>query len=200
MNQITFTLLIALFYSCQAHDKKTTSGQNTPVNFVSKKKEAGLKTFIKQWDIHFTNNWVLEKENIEELDHFKMGYVLEWTKTENGVKYSREYVFELDSQFVSAHEQRFVSDTLLSQGYVEFKNKEISYIIQVIINKGSLKKENSYWEYDVDGYFYEIYENGMLSCSYKTIHLNDYYMLFEKKNKHKIELVTGKDCLGIMKN
>jgi hypothetical protein len=199
MKQISFTLLILLFCSCQNQGKKTTSELNVPDNLVSKKKEGELRTLIKQSDIHFTENWILDKDSIEEIDHFKKGYVLGWTKTENGVKYVREYVFELDSQFVRAYEQRFSSDTLLSQGQIEFKDREISYISQVIINKESLKKVNSYWEYDVDGYFFEIYEAGMLRCIYRTIHLNHYYMLFEKKNKDKIELTRGNDCLSIKK-
>jgi hypothetical protein len=174
-----------------------TTGQNALGNSVSKKDTVLLKAFVKRWDIYFDSDWTLDKANSEEIDHFENGYVLTWTRLINNVKYLRTYVFGLNSQFVRSHEQRFIKDTLLSQGPVEFKNKAIHHITQVIINKRSLKKLNLYWNYDVDGYFYEIYENGKLSCIYKTIHLNHYYMLFEKANKDKIDLVTGKDCLGI---
>lgn len=175
----------------------TTSGQNALDNLVSKNDTTGLKAFVKKSDIHFTSDWALNKVMIEDIDHFEKGYVLAWEKSTNKITHFRTYVFGLNSQFVRAYEQRFANDTLLSQGPVEFKNKSILYITQVIINKKSLKKENSYWNYEVDGYLYEIYENGKLSCVYKTTYLNHYSMLFEKANKDKVELVTGKDCLGI---
>jgi hypothetical protein len=197
MRQIIFALLIFLFYSCQNPKDKSITEPNTSSNSVSNKNEVKVRALINKSDIHFEDNWILEKENVEEIDHFKKGIVLDWTKTENDVKYLRSYVFELDSQFVRAYEQRFINDTLLSQGGIEFKNKEINYISQVIINKQSLKKVDSYWNYDVDGYFYEIYKDGKLSCIYKTIHLNHYYMLFEKKNKGQIELIKGNDCLDV---
>jgi len=174
-------------------------GQNSLKTLVSKKDTAALKTFILKSDIHFENDWILEKANIEEIDHFENGYVLTWAKTLSNIKYLRTYVFNLDSKFVSSYEQRFLLDTLLSQGPVEFKNETIQYIIQVIINKKSLKKLNDYWDYEVDGYFYEIYDKGKQACIYKTIHLNHYYMLFEKSNKNKIELIKGNDCLNIKK-
>jgi hypothetical protein len=199
MRQIIFTLLIFSFCSCQNPKEETTSELKESNNSVSKGNEGELRNLIKKSDIHFAENWILEKNSLEEIDHFKQGRVVSWTNTENNVKYVRSYVFELDSQFVRAYEQRFINDTLLSQGGIEFKNKEINYISQVIINKQSLKKVNSYWEYDVDGYFYEIYEGGKLSCIYRTIPLNHYYMLLEKSNKDKIELTKGNDCLGIKK-
>lgn len=158
-----------------------------------------LRAFILKSDIHFDKEWTLEKANVEEIDHFKNGYVIKWAKTVSKVKYLRTYIFDLSSTFISSHEQRFINDTLLSQGPVEFKKKTIQYISQVIINKKSLKKANDYWDYDVDGYNYEIYDNGKLSCIYKTVHLNHYYMLFEKSNKDKIELTKGEDCLMIKK-
>ncbi len=174
-------------------------GQTKLKEWVSKSDTASLKVFVLNSDIHFGKEWILEKANVEEIDHFKNGYVLEWTKTASNIKYLRTYTFDLNSQFISSHEQRFLKDTLLSQGPIEFKNKAIQYITQVIINKKSLKKVNDYWDYEVDGYYYEIYESGKLSCIYKTIHLNHYYMLFEKSNKNKIELTRGNDCLGIKK-
>ena len=200
MHQIIYTIIIFLLCSCKDPKFKTSSEHYTAVSLFSKQKEVELKTFIKKWDIYFNDNWILNKEDIEEIDHFLNGYVIEWTKTENSIKYLRTYVFRIDSQFVSAYEERLVNDTLLSQGEIKFEKKEISYITQVIINKASLKKKNSYWDYEVEGYFYEIYNKGILSCIYKTIHLNHYHMLFEKENKSKIELVKGKDCLRLKKS
>jgi len=167
--------------------------------WVSKKDSAALRTFILEFDLHFAKEWSLENANVEEIDHFKNGYVLRWTKTVSNIKYLRAYTFDINAKFVSSHEQRFLNDTLFSQGPVEFKHNAIQYITQVIINQKSLKKENNYWNYEVDGYYYEIYENGELLCIYKTVHLNHYYMLFEKLNKDKIELTKGNDCLGIKK-
>jgi hypothetical protein len=174
-------------------------GQTLLEVLISKKDLAALKTFVLKSDIHFAKNWALEKANIEEIDHFENGYVLTWTKTVNNIRYLRTYVFNLNSKFVSSHEQRFLRDTLLSQGSIEFKNKTIQYISQVIINKKSLKKLNGNWNYEVDGYNYEIYDSGKLACIYKTVHLNYFYMLFEKSNKDKIELTKGNDCLSIKK-
>jgi len=174
-------------------------GQTKLETWVSKRDAQALKAFVLQSDLYFAKNWTLEKANVEQIDHFKNGYVLTWTKTVSNIKYLRTYVFDLDSQFFSSHEQRFLGDTLLSQGPVEFKNKGIQYITQVIINKKSLKKANGNWDYEVDGYYYEIYDNGNLSCIYKTVHLNHYYMLFEKSNKDKFVLAKGNDCLGIKK-
>jgi len=199
MRQAIFTLLIFSFYSCQTQKRKTTSALNASDSLITSSSEFKLRNLIKQSDIHFSDNWILDKDSIEEIDHFKKGYVLSWRKTDNDVKYVRSYVFELDSQFVRAYEQRFINDTLLSQGQVEFKNKTVQYIRQVIINKKSLTKSNGFWDYEVDGYYYEIYDSGKLSCIYKTVHLNHYYMLFERSNRDKIELTKGNDCLGIKK-
>lgn len=98
--------------------------------WVSKKDTAALKIFVLKSDIYFANDWTLEKANVEEIDHFKNGYVLTWAKTVSKIKYLRTYVFDLNSQFIRSHEQRFLSNTLLSQGPVEFKNKSILYITQ----------------------------------------------------------------------
>jgi len=179
--------------------RTTVSGQNRLNELISKNDTAGLKSFVLESDIHFANNWTLEKANIEEIDHFEHGYVLTWVKTVNNIQYLRTYVFDLNSKFVRSYEQRFFKDSLLSQGPVEFKNKTILYIEQVIINKKSLKKSDGYWNYKVDGYSYEIYDGDKLACIYKTIPLNHYYMLFEKSNKDKIELTTGNDCLSLKK-
>ena len=193
-------LFILSFFFAQTFVFGQTPFGKAPLDtWVSKKDTAALKTFVLKSDHNFAKDWSLEKANIEEIDHFKNGYVIKWTKTVSNVKYLRAYTFDLNSKFVSSHEQRFFNDTLLSQGPVEFKDNSIQYITQVIINKKSLKKEIDYWNYEVDGYYYEIYENGKLSCIYKTVHLNHYYMLFEKANKNKIELTKGNDCLGIKK-
>lgn len=197
--QMVFTLLILTFCSCQHGRENNISVSNIADNSFTRKKEANLRALIKLTDANFSDNWILEKESIEEIDHFKNGYVLDWTMTENDIKYVRSYVFELDSQFVSSYEQRFYKDTLISQGPVEFVNNTIKYIQQVIINKKSLRKLNGHWEYKLDGYYYEIYENGKPSCIYKTDHLNHFYMLFEKPNNDKIKLTSGNDCLGLKK-
>src|SRR5688500_3360825 len=106
MTQNNFIILIFLFCSCQNHEEKQTPELNVSDGIVWNKKERELRTFIKQTDIHFGENWVLEKDSVEEIDHFENGLVLTWTKSENGIKYVRYYVFELDSQFVSAYEER----------------------------------------------------------------------------------------------
>ena len=189
MHQLILLILIIIaFGSC-------SQGQMILDNLVAKQDSVRFKNFISRWDIHFNDNWVFESANIQEIDHFENGYVLEWTKEDNGIKHLRGYVFDLNSKFIRAYEQRFVNDTLLSQGEVHLEDRQVEYIAQVIINKSSLKKEGVYWDYDVDGYHFEIYQNGVLSCIYKTINLNHYYMLFEDENQNDIELVSGLDCL-----
>ena len=128
-----------------------------------------------------------------------MGYVLTWHKKIDGLLIERSYSFDQTSKFAYAHEQRFLNDTLLSQGPLYLKGDTLEYISQVIPEKKSLNyKDGSYWEYKVDYYTYEIFRNGALSCIYKAKNRNLYAMLFESR-ADKIELVKGSDCLSILK-
>ena len=126
-----------------------------------------------------------------EIDHFKPGYILTWSRKFDGLLIERSYSFDLVSTLAYTHEQRFSNDTLISQGFVHYKGDTLDYISQAITKKHSL-------EFKVEEYSYEVYKNGALSCVYNTKHRNHYEMLFEKR-PDKVELVKGDDCLSIIK-
>lgn len=155
--------------------------------------------FQKKIDNNFSEDWVFDSLRIENINHGEKGYLLTWGKKVEDLEIWRTYTFKLNHEFVNAYEQRFLNDTLYSQGYIFYKDNSIDYIIQVKPKKETLHKNLGYWDYDVDHYIYEIYENGILSCIYKVAGRNHYYMLFQKR-KEKIELLKGNDCLSILGN
>jgi hypothetical protein len=167
-------------------------------SLVKSRNKNQLAEFQKTIDKDFSNEWSLKNAAVEEIDHFTNGYVLRWQMTKEGVTIDRTYTFNLKSVFISAHEQRFRKDSLISQGPVHLKDKRIDYITQVIPQQGSLKLKNNYWDYEVDSYHHEVYKNGKLSCTYKAKNLNHFGMLLEAKNKGKAELISGDDCLKIL--
>jgi hypothetical protein len=128
------------------------SESNRLDRLVARRDTIGLRLFLKKWDTDFVDDWRLKSAGMEEIGHFERGLVLEWSKNNHDTLRSRSYVFDMASKFVDAHEKRFLNDTLLSQGEVYFENRQVRFIRQVIINKNSLKKEDSRWYYDVEGY------------------------------------------------
>lgn len=158
-----------------------------------------LFAFQKKTDRFFSDDWTFQSLTAQEIDHFKMGYVLTWQKKMDGLLIERSYSFDQASKFAYAHEQRFLHDTLLSQGPLYFRGDALNYIIQVVPDKKSLNfKDGNYWDYKVDYYTYEIFQNGALSCIYKAKNRNHYEMLFESR-ADTVELMKGNDCLSILK-
>jgi hypothetical protein len=165
---------------------------------IKNQEPKALLAFQKKTDRFFSNDWVFKNLTAQEIDHFKMGYVLTWQKKMDGLLIQRSYLFDNASKFAYAHEHRFLNDTLFSQGSLYLKGDTLNYFIQVIPEKKSLNYKNgSYWDYKVDYYTYEIFQNGALSCIYKVKKRNHYEMLFESR-ADKIELVKGNDCLSIL--
>jgi hypothetical protein len=166
---------------------------------IDNQEPKALLAFQKNVDRFFASDWVFKSLTAAEIDHFKKGYVLAWRKQVNGLLIDRQYVFSSDSKLAYVYEQRFLHDTLFSQGPVFFKGDTVTHIIQVVPQKKSLRlKEGKYWDYKVDFYTYEIFRTGTLSCIYKTKSRNHYEMLFDKR-RDKIELLSGDDCLAILK-
>lgn len=150
-----------------------------------------LNQFQTKVDRFFGNDWKYESLTAEEIDHFKKGYVLTWSKKVDSLVIKRSYSFDLASKLYYTHEQRFLGDKLISQGFVHFKGDTLDYINVAFTETPST-------DFNVAGYSYEIYKNGVLSCVYKSKSRNHYDMLFQNRTD-KVELVKGEDCLAIMK-
>src|SRR5688572_29054768 len=103
------------------YDKPVSITQGQLDSFVKAHDWTLIKDFQKFWDKDFEDNWLLNDASLEEIDHFKNGYVLTWQKMIGTTKIIRRYTFDLKSNFVNAHEERFQNDSLVSQGFVTFK-------------------------------------------------------------------------------
>lgn len=155
--------------------------------------------FQKLWDKHFSNDWTLIDVKEADVDHFQPGIVITWTRTESGIVRKRSYSYTSDLQFHSAHEQRFKGDSLYCQGHVKVKDKSITSIGLVYPVKQSLRIDSlGFWNYSVDYYVFEIYDNGKMECKYQTKWVNRYDDLFLNRNKSKIKSVDGRDCLNLL--
>ena len=160
-----------------------------------------IRQLQKSVDNGFADNWIFKSIEKQDIDHFKSGVVISWERHLANERIIRSYSFDMNSQLRYAHEQRFENDSLKCQGYVHFKDNFVSYISLAYVDRTTLKMNhvNDMMDYKVSHYEYEIFVNDKFSCAYRTKWINHYEDLFKDKNKGKIQLVTGADCLSLSK-
>jgi hypothetical protein len=52
---------------------------------IKNKEPKALLVLQKKTDRYFSNDWVFKRLTTQEIDHFKMGYVLTWQKKMEGL-------------------------------------------------------------------------------------------------------------------
>jgi hypothetical protein len=55
------------------------------INSLKTKSQRLYLSFRKKTDRYFSNDWVFKRLTTQEIDHFKMGYVLTWQKKMEGL-------------------------------------------------------------------------------------------------------------------
>ena len=160
---------------------------------IDKNDTLSLIKHHRKFDSDFSTDWKLNKtEKRVMIDHYKFGYNFEWTKKETDTTYFRTYTFNLNGDFYYAGEERKIKNRLISRGDVNIENNKLKFIRQVYRKRGFSK-------FTVDYYEFEFYDNGKLVSIYRAEHLNHLYMLTDKKNKNKVQLISGVDYLSIKK-
>jgi hypothetical protein len=82
----------------------TQDGLGKLVKFPDAK---ALFQFQKKVDRFFASDWEFKSLVSVEIDHFKPGYILTWSRKFNGLLIERSYSFDLVSTLAYTHEQRF---------------------------------------------------------------------------------------------
>jgi len=177
---------------CEKNERTLSNFETMPVDTIT------LHDLVKKFDKYFTDDWTFKSLTKELVNHWEYGYVLRWQRKVSKFVINRSYTFDLRSNFIRAGESRYLNDTLYSQGHLYFENERLKYIVQARIVKKPLVYDGTKWlNINVEFYTYEIYENGEVSCVYKTQNRNHYSLLFEKKDE-EIELIKGSDCLSLI--
>jgi hypothetical protein len=160
-----------------------------------------IRTFQKAIDKGFTDDWNFKSIEKQEIDHYRPGVIITWEKLLNNERIVRRYSYTLNLQFYYAHEQRFVNDSLNAQGHINLRDNHMSHIDLAYTDRKSLQFDSieEEWDFKVSHYEYEIFANDQLSCVYRSKWINHYADLATDKNKGKIQLVVGKDCLRLLK-
>lgn len=192
MKYIFAIILTTSFFSAFAQIGVSEKGIELE-KFIEQKDTLSIVKYHRQFDEDFSSQWKLNKaETRVEIGHFICGYNFNWVQRKSDTVVYRTYTFDIHGNFSYGHEQRLLNEKLISQGLIELEGGSLKYIRQVY------PKEITP-EFVVDYNEFELFDNGKLVAIYRTGHLNHFYMLAEKKNSDKIELVYGIDRLNVKK-
>jgi len=187
-----FTILLCTHLSFQLTAQ-------TMAELYQKKDTALLRAFQKKNDRFFLDDWIFKSLEHAFIDAGEY-YFLNWTTSRNGLTVERSYAYNRVSKPAFVHEQRFRNVTLICQGYGYFSRDTLKYFGLAYL-KEPYHRSDVYGaeNYQVDFYTFEIFDQGTTCCIYKTKRRNHYEMLFEEKITDKIELMSGDDCLDIIR-